>query len=162
MSSSVYEQYMRYITAKTDSEKRVVVLVLETYADELCFGTSDSDLGEAASARELLGRCFFELGDSERAENNFKRSLEIYERLSSPMRAAQVAVQLAMLYLTVDRQVAAEDMLSLYAKRQMEEFGEDHFQSINAIEMKAAVHDKKDLPESQADLVHEVATAALS
>lgn len=142
--SDLYEHYSYYNRAETDFEKKLAADRLSKYFEIKRFSPSACDRTKAAAVAEILGRCNFQFHNAIDTEFYFLESIRIFKSINLEVKAAQVAVQLAMFYLTEDRQKEAQEMLTYYESQQLKHFGEGHFQSLNASEMCLTVQEKRD------------------
>lgn len=141
--SDLYEHYSYYNKAETEFEKKLAADRLSKYFEFKRFSPSACDRTKAAAVAEILGRCHFQLNNVIDTEFYFLESIRIFKSINLEVKAAQVAVQLAMFYLTQDRQKEAQEMLTYYESQQLKHFGEGHFQSQNASEMCLTVQEKR-------------------
>ena len=150
MATQLYKHYQKYLNAASNEEKASVASELEEFIGQRktreCALTTH-ERSRLAAAWELLGRIYFELGDPVKPQTCFLTALNLFDELSSKIKSAQVAVQLAMFYLSQDRQQEAEEMLMYYEELHTDHFGSNHFQSRNAKEMCEAVENYKGLSE---------------
>ncbi len=143
-TSDLYEHYRYYHNAQSEFEKRLAAERLSKYFETKRESLLPSDRCKAAAVAEMLGRCHFQFDSSIDTEFYFLESIRIFRTLDLDVKAAQVAVQLAMFYLTRDRQVEAQEMLEYYEEQQQKHFGENHFRARNASEMCLTVQEKRD------------------
>lgn len=143
-TSDLYEHYSYYNRAETDVEKKLAAERLSKYFEVKRFSPSPRDRTKAAAVAEILGRCHFRLNNIVDTEFYFLESIRIFKSIQLEVKAAQVAVQLALFYLTQDRQEDAQEMLTYYESQQLRHFGEGHFQSQNASEMCLTVQEKRE------------------
>lgn len=141
--SDLYEHYRYYNKAETPFEKKLASERLSKYFESKRLSHVSSDRCKAAAVAEILGRCHFQFNNTVDTEFYFLESIRIFKSLKLEVKAAQVAVQLAMFYLTRDRQAEAQEMLEYYETEQLKHFGASHFQSVNATEMRVTVQEKR-------------------
>lgn len=146
MPSDLYKHYRRYVAANTRFEKQLVAEHMSHFFESNRHSTAHSDICKAGAAAEMLGRCYFQLEQNTSSEFYFVESFRIFQKLGLEVKAAQVAVQLAMFFLSQDRQQEAAIMLEYYEEQQLKHFGVGHFQSVNASEMRVTVQEKRDCP----------------
>lgn len=142
-TSDLYEHYSYYNKAQTEFEKKLAAERLARYFDDKKSSLVPSDRVKAAAVAEILGRCHFRLSNNVDTEFYFLESIRIFRTLGLDVNAAQAAVQLAMFYLTRDRQSEAQKMLEYYESQQLRHFGEGHFRHVNATEMRVMVMEKQ-------------------
>lgn len=142
-TSELYDHYTYYNKAETEFEKRLAADRLCKYFEQRKISTSPADRCKAAAVADILGRCYFRLNDCERTELYFLESIRLFKSLGLDLNAAQVAVQLAMFYLTRNKQQEAQAMLEYYESQQCKHFGEGHFRHVNASEMRLTVMEKR-------------------
>jgi hypothetical protein len=145
-TSDLYEHYTYYNKAETEFEKKLAADRLLNYFENTKSSVSPADRCKAAAVAEILGRCYFRLNNSVDTEYYFLESIRLFKTLGLDVNAAHSAVQLAMFYLTKDRQREAQDMLEYYESQQRKHFGEGHFRHVNASEMRVTVLEKRVTP----------------
>jgi len=142
-NSDLYERYSYYNKAETEFERKLAVERLSEYFEKNRVSLVPSDRVKAAAVADLLGRCYFRLNNTVDTEFYFLEAIRIFRTLGLDVNAAQAAIQLAMFYLTRDRQQDAQDMLEYYESQQRRHFGEGHFRHVNASEMRMTVKEKR-------------------
>ncbi len=156
-TSDLYDHYDYYNKAETDFEKKLAAERLSKYFENKKASSSPADRCKAAAVADILGRCHFRFNNTVDTEFYFLESIRIFRTLGLDVNAAQAAVQLAMFYLSRDRQQEAQDMLEYYESQQRRHFGEGHFRHVNAAEMRVTVQEKRDCPQMGVSLQLSVA-----